>query len=136
MSVIELFSGASDTDQPVRPVLLNKDETAPATLNKRRIGSICVGVDHGCAIFASSQRVKCWGSSQFGQTGYNSTRTRGSEAGELDEWLPLVELGAGALATQLACGAYHTCVVLTTGRVKCFGRNDVGQLVSMIIIRR
>jgi hypothetical protein len=55
-----------------------------------------------------------------GETGYNSTRTRGSEPGEMDEWLPFVELGG--LAKQLACGhgSPNTCALMVDGSVKCW----------------
>ena len=46
----------------------------------------------------------------------------------MGEWLPYVELGANQRAVSLHCGQYSTCAVLESGRVKCWGRNDQGQL--------
>ena len=35
--------------------------------------------------------------------------------------LPFVQLGAGQLALEVACGFRHTCAILTGGGVKCWG---------------
>ena len=42
--------------------------------------------------------------------------------------LPAVDLGSGRSAKFIATGHYHTCVILDDGSVKCWGRNDNGQL--------
>ncbi len=34
-------------------------------------------------------------------------------------------------ALPVACGDYHTCAVLSSGTVQCWGRNDQGQLGAM-----
>jgi len=39
-----------------------------------------------------------------------------------------VNLGAGRLALQIAAGAHHSCALLDTGEVRCWGRNAEGQL--------
>ena len=42
--------------------------------------------------------------------------------------LPAVDLGAGKFATLIAAGGDHTCARLNDGSVKCWGRNEYGQL--------
>ena len=37
-------------------------------------------------------------------------------------------MGNGRTVTQVAVGAYHSCAVLNGGDIKCWGRNDDGQL--------
>ena len=39
-----------------------------------------------------------------------------------------VPLPAGAVAAQVACGGYFTCVVTTSGELLACGYNDAGQL--------
>ena len=42
--------------------------------------------------------------------------------------LPTVSLGPGRTALQLTAGLYHACARLDDGTVKCWGRNEFGQL--------
>jgi hypothetical protein len=42
--------------------------------------------------------------------------------------LSAVSLGSGRTATAIACGYYHTVVILDNGTVKVWGRNNYGQL--------
>ncbi len=50
-----------------------------------------------------------------------------------DNWgemaaLPSVNLGTGRTATAIAAAYYHTCALLDNASVKCWGRNNYGQL--------
>ncbi|MCP4756161.1 MAG: hypothetical protein GY866_35310, partial [Proteobacteria bacterium] len=42
--------------------------------------------------------------------------------------LPSVDLGTDRTAEELALGEDHTCALLDNGAIKCWGRNDYGQL--------
>jgi alpha-tubulin suppressor-like RCC1 family protein len=42
--------------------------------------------------------------------------------------LPSINLGTGRTATATAPGGYHTCALLDNASVKCWGRNNYGQL--------
>jgi alpha-tubulin suppressor-like RCC1 family protein len=74
------------------------------------------------------QRIKCWGSSAYGQLGLGYGMTRGDQPGEMGQDLPTVDLGAGALAVALAASEAHTCALLEGGAVKCWGSNGYGLL--------
>ena len=90
--------------------------------------SLSAGTDHTCAILDNAT-VKCWGRSEFwGMLGYEDQAARGDEPDEMGDDLPTVDLGTGARAEAVAASGYHTCVLLDTGRVKCWGENNVGQL--------
>lgn len=68
--------------------------------------------------------VRCWGASNFGQLGLGNTTTIGDD--EVPDMAEAVFLGGEA--QHIAQGANHVCALLTTGDVRCWGRNDRGQL--------
>lgn len=84
------------------------------------------GTTHTCAILDDSS-VKCWGANGYGQLGYNDIDTRGDASGSMAS-LDSVYLGFNKTATAIATGDYHTCVIVNSGSVKCWGRNNYGQL--------
>jgi alpha-tubulin suppressor-like RCC1 family protein len=84
------------------------------------------GVDHSCAVF-TTRAVKCWGRNSDGQLGYGDTNTRGDAVGEI-EALPAVELGTSRTAKSVASGWNTSCAILDNDALKCWGRNDHGQL--------
>jgi alpha-tubulin suppressor-like RCC1 family protein len=71
--------------------------------------------------------VKCWGRSTYGQLGYGDTVSRGDGAGEMAA-LVAIDFGTGRTATAIAVGALHSCALLDNLTVKCWGRNQYGQL--------
>jgi alpha-tubulin suppressor-like RCC1 family protein len=68
--------------------------------------------------------VYCWGDNRFGQLGYNRTDNLGD--GE-----PVTSFGyvtVGGLATRIAAGGDHTCAILTSGALRCWGYGVNGEL--------
>ena len=83
--------------------------------------AVGAGSYHSCALL-SSGAVKCWGANGGGELG-NNTRT--------DSSTPVAVSGIDgvtAKATAISVGGYHSCAVLDTGAVKCWGYNDDGEL--------
>jgi alpha-tubulin suppressor-like RCC1 family protein len=83
---------------------------------------VVAGINHTCALIGGA--VKCWGSHQYGQIGdpsYDFSATVG---------VPKPVPGLSSGVTGLAAGAHHTCALLGTGNVTCWGRNDSGQIGS------
>ena len=80
----------------------------------------------GCAVFEG--RLKCWGRNDYGRLGLEDTEHRGDQPGEMGDALPEVDLGTGVQVASIATAAWHSCALLTDGGVKCWGRNDGGQL--------
>ncbi len=73
---------------------------------------------HSCALMTSGG-VKCWGVNSSGQLGDGTTTRR---------LTPVDVVGLAASAAQISAGYSHTCAVLVTGAVQCWGRNIAGQL--------
>lgn len=93
----------------------------------RRALQLFAGVDHNCAILDDAS-LKCWGNNGYGQLGIGDDELRGDDPFEMGDALPTVNLGTGRSARTLALGAEHTCAVLDDASLKCWGRNDMGQL--------
>eukprot|EP01083_Nonionella_stella_P054365 143510_1 len=88
---------------------------------------IVVGYHHTCAL-STVNKVKCFGYNGYGQLGYGDTNNRGDEANEMSDNLLEIELGTNFIPMQITAGDYHTCALSTANKVKCFGRNNGGEL--------
>jgi alpha-tubulin suppressor-like RCC1 family protein len=82
------------------------------------IQSIDAGGSHSCAL-TTAGGVKCWGWNLHGQLGDGSTSSR---------YTPVNVSGLATGVQAIALGEYHTCALTTAGGVKCWGRNNYGQL--------
>lgn len=80
---------------------------------------LAVGHQHSCRLGADG-RVHCAGQNDHGQLGDGGSA----------ESLALVEVTGlgGCTVTALAAGLHHTCALCATGQVRCWGRNDLGQV--------
>lgn len=86
-----------------------------------------IGGGHMCAIL-SNDKVKCWGLNNYGQLGLGDILNKGDGAGESGDSLPYVDLGTGRTAKKIAAGTSHSCAILDNNQLKCWGRNNSGQL--------
>jgi len=86
--------------------------------------AIDAGAQHGCALLGTGE-IKCWGNNTFGQLG-NGTNT--SNLGGLDS--PIIATSVIGInnAIAISSGDRHSCALLQTGTVKCWGNNLSGQL--------
>ena len=75
--------------------------------------------DHNCALLASGA-VVCWGRNDFGQVD-------GTLGGDRLVATPVSTIAAGE-AVAVATGFQHSCILTVAGRVRCWGRNNEGQL--------
>lgn len=80
-----------------------------------------------CVRFASGQ-LKCWGNGTYGQNGIGNTAQKGDGGGEMGNILPFIDYGTGIQSTQICGGENYNCSLFNNGGVKCWGRNNVGQL--------
>jgi alpha-tubulin suppressor-like RCC1 family protein len=87
-----------------------------------RATAVATGRLHTCAI-ESTGGVECWGDDTFGQLGFafSSTTVTSTPAA-----LPVPRLRSQV--TAIAAGAFHTCALLSSGDVDCWGANEHGQI--------
>jgi alpha-tubulin suppressor-like RCC1 family protein len=71
------------------------------------------------AVLLADGTVRTFGSNAYGQLGVNDTTNRQT---------PVQVFGISSSAIAVACGFFHTAVLLADGTVRAFGQNDVGQL--------
>lgn len=78
---------------------------------------------HTCVLLEGG-RVYCWGNSLSGQLGYGAQEFIG------DDELPSSQdpVDVGGTVTKLEAGYGHTCAILDSGAMTCWGNNFEGQL--------
>jgi alpha-tubulin suppressor-like RCC1 family protein len=91
----------------------------------RTAKAISTGKQHACAIL-DNDRVKCWGANTYGQLGLGTTDSLVYP--NIGAISATVFMGLPDSAKAIAAGAYHTCVIVTDGSLKCWGYNVTGQL--------
>lgn len=88
--------------------------------------ALAAGRAHSC-LLVQDGRVRCWGRNDEGQVG---------DATTTDRFVPVdvsgLNVSSGAQATAIVSGDAHACAIVNTssatGAVRCWGRNDSGQL--------
>jgi alpha-tubulin suppressor-like RCC1 family protein len=82
------------------------------------ITTVQAGGSHTCGLRSNGQ-VRCWGSNGFGQVGDGTTASPRTSAATVT--------GLGGVIA-IALGQNHSCARRADGDVRCWGRNDQGQL--------
>jgi alpha-tubulin suppressor-like RCC1 family protein len=99
------------------------ETTVPVDLGGHAASAVSVGGGHMCAILDNGQ-VRCSGLNVLGQLGQGNTADIGDSPGESTVAVDL----AGHAAIAISSGFGHTCAILDSGQLRCWGRNDDGQL--------
>lgn len=84
---------------------------------------LALGYYHTCALLDTG-RVRCWGRNDQGQLGLGHR----NDIGDNERAYVAPELSLGGTVKQITAGTYHTCALLTTGQVRCWGDGQFGQL--------
>lgn len=87
---------------------------------------IASGGNHACYVTKWGGVVKCSGANEYGQLGTGDNDFRSSP-------VDVVNLMPGTVLSVTA-GWQHTCVLLASGRVRCWGSNDAGQLGNGTVV--
>ena len=82
------------------------------------VTAISVGLEHSCALTASGS-VKCWGNNYTGALGDGTGINRSS---------PVDVVGLNSNVIAISVGTFHSCALISSGAVRCWGRNGNHQL--------
>ncbi|MCB0189963.1 MAG: hypothetical protein KDE31_37085, partial [Caldilineaceae bacterium] len=79
---------------------------------------VVAGNDHTCGL-TTDGALQCWGDNADGQVGDGS---------DFPSRPPVTVSGLGSGVLDAATGGNHSCAILSSGTVQCWGRNSSGQL--------
>jgi alpha-tubulin suppressor-like RCC1 family protein len=82
------------------------------------VNAISAGYGHTCALLTSGG-VKCWGWNNFGELGNGDNN---------ESNVPVDVSGLSSGVSAISAGSYHSCALMDSGGVKCWGYNGHGQL--------
>lgn len=112
--------GASFIGQLGNETILDSQSSVPVTVSGiSNAAQIAFGSDHSCALL-TDHTIKCWGANFSGQLGNETIIDNQSK-------IPVAVSGISN-ATQIALGSSHSCALLTDQTIKCWGKNEDGQL--------
>lgn len=83
------------------------------------------GTRYNCALL-ENKKVQCWGENNFGQLGLGHTNNIGDD--ESLSGLGYLQLGGNVVKMDISTISFHSCALLESGTLKCWGKNSEGQL--------
>jgi cysteine-rich repeat protein len=103
------------------------DTEFPSTIPAVDLGgtavALALGENHSCALLDSGD-VRCWGDSATGETGLGTVSDLGN-----DEKPSIAQpINVGGKVVQITAGRNHTCALLDTKKVRCWGAGVSGAL--------
>jgi alpha-tubulin suppressor-like RCC1 family protein len=101
---------------------MNNSLTPPVSDVLGGAQAVTAGYYHTCALLTSGN-VRCWGSDSYGQLGDGNSMS--FQVNPTSVATVSGELGG---VQAIAAGAHHTCALLNTSAVRCWGYNIYGQL--------
>jgi alpha-tubulin suppressor-like RCC1 family protein len=116
---------------------LNAITAKPQTMTPINFGSgvvvqsVSVGDSHTCAVVRQGTQnglLSCWGSNELGKLGLGLADSVLSSPRDASGQLRVVNVGTGEEVLHVSAGFEHTCAVLKSGKLKCWGGNSSGQL--------
>jgi alpha-tubulin suppressor-like RCC1 family protein len=109
------------------PLLGNEPGETPGEIADVDVGGtvvqVAAGGEHTCALLDTG-KVRCWGEAERGALGYSNLNDVGND----ETPATAGDVNLGATAVKIASGGFHSCALLDTGAVRCWGYNQAGQL--------
>lgn len=105
----------------IAPACTGSKDTCECT--DRRVIQVAVGDGHSCALLEDG-KVRCWGSGTYGRLGYGNEE----HVGDDETPASVGDVDVGGRVVRIATGGAHTCALLETGGVRCWGEGHRGQL--------
>lgn len=99
------------------------------------VAELSLGLDFACARL-TDMTMRCWGQNDRGQLSEGNTEARGDQFGEMGVDMPVVSMGTNVVPVSISSGRAHSCALLNSGDVKCWGSNGGGQLGQGDILDR
>lgn len=97
--------------------------------------AVAAGSTHHCALM-SNGNVTCWGNNNLGQLGRGGPLGTPSSDSVQAAVKGFEATNGTYAATQIVAGSDHTCVIITIGKVRCWGRGNNGQLGNTDLINK
>lgn len=116
--IIIIMTSTSATKPMVAASVKQHITSQPQQTTNAHATGITSGDLHTCA-FNNTGIAKCWGSNGYSQIGDRTFTNR---------LTPVDVIVLNGSFKSLAAGGAHTCVIMGTGGVKCWGYNGYGQL--------
>ena len=110
----------TNSRDPFSTVRINYCEKEETKLESMKL---IAGGFHTCHI-TPENKMRCFGRNNKGQLGIGSVENIGDD--EAPNSIGYLDLGEDII--DASAGLYHTCALLKSGTVKCFGDNSKGQL--------
>lgn len=96
----------------------NSVSAVPVTGLGSAVSAISLGANHSCAVLAQGQ-TQCWGANAIGQLGDGTTTNRTT---------PVQVSGLDSGITLISAGKDHTCAVVNSHALTCWGQDSGAQL--------
>lgn len=82
------------------------------------VAMLSAGKQHNCVV-TNKGAAYCWGQNEDGRLGDGTTILRN---------VPTLVVGLDSGVKSIIAGNYHSCAIMNSGQIKCWGRNAEGQL--------
>ena len=101
------------------------DDLSPTHLVTRDASYVTLG-RHSTCVIKKNGKTYCWGYNGYGMLGLGDRSSKGSSTTQADDLA--VDLGTDRSARIVQLGSQHSCALLDNDEIKCWGRNNAGQL--------